>query len=298
MFWDNLFNKNKKNRPTEHSGQLVQSGTIKVVVMTDTGRVRSNNEDTGLFFRVADENVSREKGVLLMVADGMGGHQAGEVASKMATEIVSHEYFNQNEFAGIEKGLATSFATANKKIYEAAASNRTYQGMGTTSTALVVVDHAIFYAHVGDSRAYILKDKSISRLTEDHTYVQQLVKAGDITAKEAEHHPKRNMLTNAMGTKPLIAVDSGKCSFPFEEADRLLICSDGLHEYLNDDELKEILCNHTLNEAASIMIEQAKNRGGHDNITVVLAEKTASLHELPKETKDFDLPVTKEHPLP
>jgi protein phosphatase len=178
-------------------------------------------------------------------------------------------------------------------------SHAAYHGMGTTCTAIVVADQTVYYAHVGDSRAYFFKPGSISRITQDHTYVQELVNKGEITAKEAETHPKRNILTNAMGTKPSLRIDTGQYKMSFEKNDRLLLCSDGLYDYLKDEELGDILNNKSLQEAAEFMIMEAKKRGGHDNITVVLAEKTEMEKETTaKETRDFDIPVTKEHDLP
>lgn len=290
----------EKTNPEKVSSSL-DTGSIRAVVLSDLGNIRTNNEDMGLFYKVADENIIRERGYMLMVADGMGGHQAGEVASRMATEIISREYFKQSN-GSVEKDLAKVFTLANKKIFEKASSDKTYSGMGTTCTVLVVIDRDIYFAHVGDSRAYIQKGNSISQITEDHTYVQELVKNGDITAEEAATHPKRNILTNAMGTKSVMRVDTGKYDHPFEEGDKLLLCSDGLYDYLNDKELKEILSGNELKNAAGIMVQQAKARGGHDNITVVLAEiigkeqqddqlKLTRDVDLPKMTRDADLPT-------
>lgn len=296
MFWKKKKKENNKN--ADNKSEVIDSGNVKVVVRSDLGNIRLNNEDMGMYYRIADENIIREKGYLLVVADGMGGHQAGEVASRMATEILSQEYF-KNGNGNIEKNLHKAFELANKKIYDMSSSNAAYHGMGTTCTALIVAEQTIYYAHVGDSRAYMFKNNSISRITEDHTYVQELVKKGEITAKEAETHPKRNILTNAMGTKPSLRIDTGKFNISFEKNDRLLLCSDGLYDYLKDEELSEILKTKTLQEAAEYMIQEAKKRGGHDNITVVLAEKTEVEKETTsKETRDFDLPVTKEHELP
>lgn len=292
----------RKNKPAvlENKNDPVEAGHVSAVVLSDLGNIRTNNEDMGLFFKIADENVIREKGYMLIVADGMGGHQAGEVASKMAADIISKEYFKLNN-STVEKNLEKVFSLANKSIYSKATSQAAYNGMGTTCTVLIVIDKAVYYAHVGDSRAYIQKGDSIVQITQDHTYVQELVNNGDITAAEAATHPKRNILTNAMGTKPELRVDTGKCKFEFENNDRLLLCSDGLYEYFNDGELNTILLENGLKNAASIMIQQAKSRGGHDNITVVLAEKKANSEgselkltrdiELPKMTRDSDLPT-------
>ena len=302
MSWFKLFGKKTKQAVPENSNGSFESGNLRVIVLSDMGNIRTNNEDTGMFYKVTDEHVIREKGYLLIVADGMGGHQAGEVASRMAGDIISREYFNQTGNGGVEKNLARVFALANKSIFEKARSQKAYNGMGTTCTALVVIDKTVYYAHVGDSRAYMQKGDSIVQITEDHTFVQELVKNGDITADEAASHPKRNILTNAMGTKPELRIDTGKCPLSFENNDRLLICSDGLYDYLSNEELKEILQKEGLKNAAGFMVNQAKARGGHDNITVVLAERAAINNEpenglkltrdveLPKLTRDADLP--------
>jgi len=291
-----LFRRKSKK---ETQSEVIDSGNVKAVVLSDLGNIRKNNEDMGMFFRIADENITREKGYLLIVADGMGGHQAGEVASKMAAEIISEEYFKQTGNGGIEKNLYRAFTVANKKIFELSSARKSLQGMGTTCTALVIAGDSVYYAHAGDSRGYFLKKNVITRITQDHTYVQELVNKGEITAKEADTHPKRNILTNAMGTKPDLRVDTGKCDLTFEKNDRLLLCSDGLYDYLSDEELAEILSKMPLQEAAEYMITESKKRGGHDNLTVVLAEKTEAIKETTtKETRDFVLPVTKEHDLP
>jgi PPM family protein phosphatase len=300
MGWiNNLFGKKNRPVPVEQKSVSTDLGVIKAVVLSDLGNIRTNNEDMGLFFKIADEQVIREKGYLLMVADGMGGHQAGEVASRMATDIVSHEYYKQNG-SGVEKNLAKVLTMANKSIFEKASSSHTHKGMGTTCTVLVVIEQAVYYAHVGDSRAYMQKGNSIRQITTDHTYVQELVNNGDITEAEAAVHPKRNILTNAMGTKPDMKVDTGKYEQVLENNDRLLLCSDGLYDYLNAEELKNILVDNDIKTAAGIMIQQAKERGGHDNITVVIAERKKDTTEsqekltrdveLPKMTRDAELP--------
>jgi PPM family protein phosphatase len=301
MGWkDFLFRKKTKKETAERNDQPSDPGNLKVIVLSDLGNVRTNNEDMGMFFKIADEKMIREKGYLLLVADGMGGHNAGEVASKMAVETIKEEYFKQNGDGNKEKALSHAFVAANKKIFDLASTNSSYRGMGTTCTALVVIGPAVYYAHAGDSRAYLYKNKSITRLTEDHTYVQELVKSGDITAAEADTHPERNILTNAMGTKPSLRVDTGKVAIAFNQHDRLLLCSDGLYDYFNDAELNAILQYDSLQDAANYFIAEAKRRGGKDNITVVLAEKTGAFEEAGlKSTKEVDLPkMTRDADLP
>ncbi|MEO5999183.1 MAG: Stp1/IreP family PP2C-type Ser/Thr phosphatase [Chitinophagaceae bacterium] len=301
MFWKKK-NKNNSEIPESDPGSTkLNSADIKVIIKTDMGNVRTNNEDSASFFRIADENIIREKGYLLIVADGMGGHLAGEVASKMAVDITSEEYFKATNNSKTEKILAKSFSVSNKKIFQLASSNDQYKGMGTTNTALVILGQSIYYAHVGDSRAYLYKNSLLTRITEDHTFVQQLVNAGDITAAEADTHPQRNILTNAMGTKEDVRIDTGKCIASFEPGDRVLLCSDGLYDYLQDNEIAAVMGYKSMLEAAEYFIAEAKRRGGADNITVILAEmenvpketslKTTREVYLPKLTRDADLPT-------
>ena len=295
MFWKNWF----KNKPrnSQNNNELIELDNIKAIVVTDLGNVRTNNEDMGLFVRIADEAIRRTKGHLLLVADGMGGHNAGEVASRMATEIISLEYFRHK--GSIENSLTFCLKMANQKIYESSQTKPQYKGMGTTCTALVIQEHQLYFAHVGDSRAYLFKNQEVIRLTEDHTLVQEMVKKGEITAEEAETHPKRNILTNAMGTKPEIRVDVGKCEISFDDNNRLLLCSDGLYDYLTDADLTERLQGENLREVANDLVQEAKNRGGHDNITVVLVEKIEAKPAIEvRETRDFDIPQTQEFEMP
>lgn len=296
MFWRK---KNKDNAAEKASHQEDQS-TVKVIVRTDIGNVRSNNEDAGSFFKINDAKIGVEKGCLLIVADGMGGHNAGEVASRMAVDIISEEYYKRNSDRSAERSLLKAFEFANKKIFDKASGNSSCKGMGTTCTAVAVSGSDIYFAHAGDSRAYLFKNGAISRITEDHTYVQELVKKGDITLREAETHPQRNILTNAMGTKPRLKVDTGKHPDRFDRNDRILLCSDGLYDYLTDEELAEAMQMSSLQALADHLIAEAKRRGGKDNITLVLAEKTDSLPEEGfKQTRDVDLPkMTRDAELP
>jgi PPM family protein phosphatase len=304
MFWNKIFGKKDKKKPTD-SQPPTTVGDLRVVVLSDLGNIRKNNEDIGMFFRIADSEVALQKGYLLVVADGMGGHEAGEVASRIAAETVSEYYFNSDASLSIENSLAKSLAAANKRIYNMSAANKMYKGMGTTCTCVAVVGDAIYFGHVGDSRAYLIREnQSIEQITTDHTYVQELVKNGEISIEEAAHHPKRNILTNAMGTKPDTMIDTGMHYAKLGEGDRILLCSDGLYEYVKDDEMVSILLNRNLHEAAAIFIQEAKKRGGHDNITVVLAERHNKEEQpgdgrtVQKETRDFEIPTTREIELP
>lgn len=266
---------------------------INAVVVSDLGNVRQNNEDTGLFVRLADEGIRRIKGYLLLVADGMGGHLAGEVASQMAAEIINRDYFTHRDT--IENSLMRAFQMANRQIFDEARLHDAFRGMGTTCTAIVVHEQHLYFAHVGDSRAYLLKAGQLIQLTEDHTYIQELLRNGEITPEAAANHPDRNVLTQAMGTKATVRVDVGRCLLPFDLGDRLLLCSDGLYEYCQESDLIRLLSLEHLSDAADALVSLAKQRGGHDNITVVLAERlTEHQDTTAKETREIDLPFTRD----
>ncbi|GAB3698381.1 Stp1/IreP family PP2C-type Ser/Thr phosphatase [Spirosoma flavus] len=275
------------------TGDAVSTGEVNAVVVSDLGNVRQNNEDTGLFVRLADEGIRRTKGYLLLVADGMGGHLAGEVASQMAAELVSREYFQHNET--IEKNLARAFQIANRQIFEEARLHDTFRGMGTTCTAIVVHEQQLYFAHVGDSRAYLFKNGQLIQITQDHTYIQELLRKGDISPEAAASHPERNVLTQAMGTKANVQIDLGRCILPFDNGDRLMLCSDGLYEYCVEADFVSLLQQQSLHDAANELVNLAKSRGGHDNITIVLAERImADEAPSPKETREIDVPFTRD----
>lgn len=296
MNWHRLLKKNTKTLLPKKNMEAIN---ITAVVLTDVGNIRTNNEDMGLFYKANDEATMAQKGYLLLVADGMGGHQAGEVASNAAAEIISQEYFNAPEDFPVERALRRAFRTANHRIYQLSSNQAGYKGMGTTCTAVVITGQQLHFAHVGDSRAYLLKGTAVHQITEDHTYVQELVKQGEISQAEAASHPKRNILTNAMGTKSDLRVDTGLFDQTFDRNDRILLCSDGLYDYLSNEEIGSFTAGLELRSAAELLIAEAKKRGGHDNITVVLAEQ----YEKPagreiKSTQDIEVPITKEIILP
>lgn len=249
-------------------------GVLKSVLVTDQGNARATNEDSGRIASQTEGKKLPERGCLLVVADGIGGNAAGEVASKIAADTIVQEYFKRD--SSPLDDLEASFQLANDSIFEKSITDKFLRGMGTTCTALVVTAQAVFFAHVGDTRAYLLKDGKVLQLTSDHTYVNDLVKKGVIDKSDAKTHPRRNVLTKAMGLQPDIPFDSGEIKQRFEIGDRLLICSDGLVEYLDDDELAKISAGNSVFTAAVNMVDVALRRGGHDNITVIIAEKQGS----------------------
>ena len=265
MFWK------KRKKATENEAITGIAQDIKAIALTDTGIVRQNNEDSVLFIRPNEKQKRSFKGFLGIVADGMGGHQGGAVASKLATDMISTAYYD-SDLPPVE-ALGAAMRKANNTILNRASSNTELQNMGTTCTAVVLIDQQIILGHIGDSRAYLLQNDQLIQLTTDHTYVQELVNQGQISPMEAINHPKRNVLTQAMGT---IADRFGDVSIhpiAFQETDRLLLCSDGLYDYFTIDELLDYLQMNNLRECGEQLITVACDRGGHDNITLLLIEK-------------------------
>jgi len=236
---------------------------MKWSYITDTGLVRALNEDSLC--------LSPETG-FFAVADGMGGHRAGEVASKMALQFIQRE-LDQRLSRGErpEEALVDSIKGANTSIYEKSVQNPDWAGMGTTITACLKLENEVLVGHVGDSRAYLLRGNGITRLTEDHSLVQEMVKNGGITEEQAFVHPQRNVLTRALGTGPLLEVDLYRVEV--NPADLLLLCTDGLTGYLRQDELFDIAGNAPdLDTAVDRLLKKAIQSGGADNITIILVE--------------------------
>lgn len=238
---------------------------MKFGTITDVGRVRKINEDTYKVFAGSDYSYA-------IVADGMGGHLAGEIASEMSVNKIA-EYINEHMNTELDKFqvkevMRQAFMYANKEIYEYSCSNESVMGMGTTSTLCMIYDNNLIFAHVGDSRAYKIFD-SLEQITRDHSFVQELVKLGQITPEEAKHHPRRNYITRAMGVEREVKVDTGVLEY---RGERILLCSDGLFNDLDDAELFETAKDGDLQDCVERLVKLANERGGNDNITAVLME--------------------------
>jgi protein phosphatase len=229
---------------------------VKVGVRSDIGRLRQRNEDAYLV-----------KDSLFVVADGMGGHRGGDVASRLAVDSIesgtSAEVTLEELVAEIQK--------ANRAVLERGESDRDLRGMGTTITAVITEDAKAHVAHVGDSRAYLLRDGSLQQLTEDHTLVQRMVREGRLTQDEAAHHPQRSVLTRALGVDEDIPVD--ELSLDIHAGDRVLLCSDGLSSMVDRDRIQKVLERERDPQTACDKLIDAANRaGGDDNITVILLD--------------------------
>ncbi len=222
---------------------------------SDTGMQRRANEDSLL-----------ARAPLFVVADGMGGAQAGEVASRIAVESFE---VGLNDAGSAEEGLAKRALDANTRIYELAQNDPDHAGMGTTLTAVYVGEREVAIAHVGDSRAYCLRDGELLRLTDDHSLVDELIRQGRLTPEEAEDHPQRSIITRALGPESVVEVDTR--TFHARAGDVYLLCSDGLTTMLSEAKLAQVLLDHPrVRDAGEALIAQANEAGGRDNITVIL----------------------------
>lgn len=242
----------------------------KVFSISDTGKIRTNNEDSFLELDLENSNFD---GLLLVVADGMGGHNAGEVASK--TVVNSIENYFKSEDHNLESDttsyLKISIENANQEVLKASTENEELKGMGSTCTALLLSKDQTFIAHVGDSRAFLVREKRIKQLTKDHTLAEQMLESGMITEEEVKNSPQRNMLIKAIGISKDVEVETYD-PFKFESGDSFLLCSDGLTEYIDDDEICSIINVHDPEKACKLLVNIANKRGGRDNITVQIAK--------------------------
>ncbi|MCR4887458.1 MAG: Stp1/IreP family PP2C-type Ser/Thr phosphatase [Clostridiales bacterium] len=235
---------------------------MKAVSRTHIGNVRKSNQDALL--------VQPGEFGLYGVADGMGGHKAGDVASRMAVDTL------KEALAGARPGeelLRNAIMKANADIYEAQLSDPDLNGMGTTLTVIWEDKRRILLGHVGDSRAYRVRGGKIEQISQDHSMVAELVRDGLITQEEALIHPYRNIITRALGVDEEVTADV--FSLNKRRGDKYLICSDGLSEYVRENEMQEILCSMPMSEAADKMLSMALDGGGHDNISLVIAEVSA-----------------------
>lgn len=232
---------------------------MKVWAGTDIGLVRKVNQD--------NYYISEDDG-LFIVADGMGGHKAGEVASRMAIDTIRSEFKKAQRPKQLQQLIRLMYDCidkANETVYATAVKESDYSGMGTTLVVCCIFEDTAVIAHVGDSRGYIIRDGSIEQVTEDHSVVQQLINKGSITKEEARSHPQRNMITRAVGTDKTVCVDT--CVLDIKKGDYILLCSDGLSGMIEDDEMLRILLR---TESHQALIDKANDYGGRDNITVII----------------------------
>jgi PPM family protein phosphatase len=239
---------------------------MKGQFMTDQGLVRSHNEDAGgVFYNKHDQ-------LLAVIADGMGGHQAGDVASRMATSLMETEWLESEQLdnpEAAESWLQTAVEKINKKVYEHSLTKEECQGMGTTFVVAICTADFITVSNIGDSRCYMLSEDGFKQITVDHSLVNELVRSGQISKDDAEQHPRKNVLLKALGTEKSVVPEI--ISLGWEMGNRLLLCSDGLSNKVTDEELhRYILADEDIEQIETEMIRLANNKGGEDNISVIV----------------------------
>ena len=246
---------------------------------TDVGRVRSVNQDD---YVVLTGDSAPLGEALIAVADGMGGHAAGEVASEMSLALLVDSL--KGARAPDERALRDAFSRANAGVFREASEKPEYRGMGTTLVAGLLTGGELIIGNVGDSRMYLHRNGELSRVTRDHSWVGEMAAAGVITEEQAANHPRRNVLTRALGVSS--SVDADLARLPLRRGDRIMLCSDGLHGMVDDKTIAEIIGGKSLDpkKAARELIDLANKAGGTDNITVALARIDADLEV--SETRD------------
>jgi len=246
---------------------------MEVAGLSDIGRIRQNNEDSCLYWEPDGEEEFHRKGRLAVVADGMGGYEGGQEASRIAVETV-RELYDKAFHDDPQVALLEAFALAHERIQAYADQHPAFRGMGTTCTALVVVGTRLHFAHVGDSRLYLVREGAISRLTRDHSYVGRLVESGIVNPKDAESHPQRHILTAALGSGMEVAADVPQEPVALQEADTLILCTDGLWGVVGDNDLAAAVQASSPADSCAAAVRMALQRGGPDNITVQILRVT------------------------
>jgi serine/threonine protein phosphatase PrpC len=233
---------------------------MRVGVLSDIGKRREKNEDGYL---VNDP--------VFAVADGMGGHSAGEVASAIALKTVKQTLGRITDAKHMSRRLIQSIEKANAAVYERSETEIKKRGMGTTLTVSILLGNRFFVGHVGDSRAYLLRNGNLSQITEDHSWVAEMVKKGVLSPEQAETHPQRSMLTRALGIERAVHIDTS--SLEVKAGNKLLLCTDGLTSMLNDQQIEKIVSEPLDPQSVCRkLVDTANQEGGHDNITTIVIE--------------------------
>ena len=242
---------------------------LEAASLTDVGLQRENNEDSYLYWEPDSEDEFRRKGRLAIVADGMGGYEGGQEASRLAVETVRYVY-DHDFIDDPQLVLSSGLQTAHEAIQRYAIEHPHFSGMGTTCTALAIVDGHLSFAHVGDSRLYLIRGDSTTRLTHDHSYVGRLVESGIVRSEDAETHPQRHILTAALGSGRELTPDIPEHPIPLQDGDLLILCTDGLWSVVGEEQLSRIAHSNAPAKACQKLIEAALDRGGPDNVTVII----------------------------
>lgn len=247
---------------------------VEIASLTDIGCERENNEDSYGYWESEDDQTFERLGRLVTVADGMGGCEGGQFASRIAVDTV-REVYSTASSSDPQQFLLDAFHEAHLRVQTKARENQALRGMGTTLTAFALVrNRLLYYAHVGDSRLYLLRAAKLTMLTHDHSLVSRLVENGLIRADEAESHPQRHVLIAAIGVADQVQPDVPEKPLQLEKSDLLLACTDGLWGQVGDEEMGRVLDGNSPLEACRSLVRMAKDRGGPDNITLQVLRLT------------------------
>ena len=255
-----------------HAGWKKDS--VDAFMITDVGRKRQNNEDSCVICAPNDEGLQLSRGFFLGVADGMGGASAGEYASCKCLEYACRTYFDKSRHALVPAMLRMAVESANEFIFQESEAKQEYAGMGTTFSGVAILGNWCYVAQVGDSRVYLLRqNKGLRQITQDHSLVAEQVRSGLINKDEAHNHSLKNLITRAVGIKEQVEVDL--FAFELELRDTLLICSDGLSNMVSDELLMKHLAGENLEDMGRLLVQEALDAGGTDNITLIAIRITA-----------------------
>lgn len=259
--------------------ELRALATVSIGAKTDLGRIRENNEDKFEFYIPDDEVVLASRGQVFVVCDGMGGHAAGQIASELAAKTFIDVYLS-HPAADVKDALVEALHAANRYVFMVSRSVPSRRGMGTTFTGMVLLQNMGYVVQVGDSRAYRLRNGELKQLTEDHTYMNEMIRMGTLTPEQAAVHPQKHVLTRAVGVEENVMCDVFE--FEIHEGDIYFLCSDGILNHVEDDAIGQLLASNGPASAAWKLVGQALLGGGSDNATALVVRVD--------ELKKFDLP--------
>lgn len=266
QYWKQLID-NRRSEPSGYGCNPVIEYYPEIGSVSDTGRTRSNNQDN-----IGIINFSDSRNLLAIVADGMGGHQGGETASRLAVDTIQREFSkqldNRNGFTALKK----VFQEANKAIFQRAHQSPELAGMGTTLVAMLLLNGCVYYANTGDSRLYRIRRGQWKQFSQDHTFVNELVNRGLLEPEAAKTHPDKHVICRAIGTHAKITVDVPELPLAIEIGDSFLLCSDGLYDLVEEFEMVELINNNPSQQACKLLVDLANARGGHDNISIIIVK--------------------------
>lgn len=265
VFWSRLFGKVKHSKNNIIPKPVITEYNIDIGLRSDIGCVRATNQDHIGCVRYIDSG-----SLVAILADGMGGHNGGEVASQTAVNILEKSFSSEVDELCCRQSLVDAFTVANSTILSLSEDRDELKGMGTTLVVLLIKKGLAFFANVGDSRLYLFRQGSYTQLSEDHTMVAEMVKGGLLSPEDANNHPDKNVITRAVGTKSNVKISFSENPVILRLLDKFLLCSDGLYDLVTDTELMETVSTNSAQAACDILVNLAKERGGYDNISVIV----------------------------